>query len=92
MKTLQEKVPTVDTLLAVMSEQLKNIIKSVESIEKKLDSKVDIVDFVRLEKALDEHRRDSDLKHKETSDKVTAHTVRFAALSGAISLAAWFLK
>lgn len=86
------KLPTVDTLLAVMSEQLKNLIKSVESIEKKLDSKVDIVDFVRLETALEKYKVDNDTKHKETSDKVTAHTVRFAALSGAIGLAAWFLK
>lgn len=86
------KLPTVDTLLAVMSEQLKNLIKSVENIEKKLDSKVDIVDFVRLEKALDEHKKDNDTKHKETSEKVTAHTVRFGILSGAVGLAAWFLK
>ena len=83
---------TVDTLLAVMSEQLKNLLKSVENIEKKLDSKVDIVDFVRLEKALEEHKHESDAKHRETSDKVTAHTIRFSALSGAIALAAWFLK
>jgi len=85
-------LPTVDTLLAVMSEQLKNLIKSVENIEKKLDSKVDIVDFVRLEKSLDEHKKENDIKHKETSEKVTNHTVRFGILSGAIGLAAWFLK
>lgn len=83
---------SVDTLLAVMSEQLKNLLKSVESIEGKLDTKVNIVDFIRLEKALEEHKKDSDLKHKETSDKVTVHTVRFGALSGAVALAAWFLK
>lgn len=87
-----QKKHSVDTLLAVMSEQLKNLLKSVESIEKKLDSKVDIVDFIRLEKSLEEHKHDSDAKHKETSDKVTAHTIRFSALSGAIALAAWFLK
>lgn len=83
---------TVDILLAVMSEQLKNLLKSVESIEKKLDSKVDIVDFIRLEKTLDEHKKENDIKHKETSEKVTSHTIRFSALSGAIALAAWFLK
>ena len=92
MSEISNKRQTVDTLLAVMSEQLKNLLKSVESIEKKLDSKVDIVDFIRLEKTLEEHKKDSDIKHKETSDKVTAHTVRFGALSGAIALAAWFIK
>lgn len=92
MSEISKTRQTVDTLLAVMSEQLKNLLKSVDSIEKKLDSKVDIVDFIRLEKSLDEHKKENDLKHKETSDKVTAHTVRFSALSGAVALAAWFIK
>ena len=83
---------SVDTLLAVMSEQLKNVLKSVESIEKKLDSKVDIVDFAKLEKALEEHKKENDAKHEKASEKITAHTVRFSALSGAVALAAWFLK
>lgn len=92
MPNSSENSQSFSTIIAVMSEQLKNILKSVESIEKKLDSKVDLVDFVRLEKALDEHKKENDTKHKETSEKVTAHTIRFSTLSGAIALAAWFLK
>lgn len=92
MEEISPKHPSTDTLLAVMSEQLKNVLKSVENIEKKLDSKVDIVDFVRLEKALEDHKKDNDTKHEKSSDKITAHTVRFGALSGAVALAAWFIK
>lgn len=92
MEPLEKNHYSVDTLLALMSEQLKNVLKSVESIEKKLDSKVDIVDFVRLEKALHEHKLENDLKHKDTSDKITAHTIRLSAISGAVALAAWFIK
>lgn len=92
MSETTQKHQSTDTLLAVMSEQLKNVLESVRKIENKLDTKVDLVDFVRLEKALDKIKEDNELKHKETSEKVTAHTVRFGVLSGAVALAAWFIK
>lgn len=92
MSEISKTRETVDTLLAVMSEQLKNLLKSVESIENKLDSKVDMVDFIRLEKALEDHKKRNEEEHEKASEKITNHTVRFGALSGAVALAAWFIK
>jgi hypothetical protein len=50
--------PSVDTLLAVMSEQLKNVLKTVDSIEKKLDTKVDLESFKKLELSFNDIEKD----------------------------------
>jgi len=92
MENSQDSHPRTDTLLAVMSEQLKNVLKSVESIEKKLDSKVDLVDFVRLEKTLDEHRKENDVKHKETTDKVNSHAVKLGIGGALLTAGSWLIS
>jgi len=92
MENSQDSHPRTDTLLAVMSEQLKNVLKSVESIEKKLDSKVDLVDFVRLEKTLDDHRKENDVKHKETSEKVNGHAIKIAVGGALLTAGSWLIS
>jgi hypothetical protein len=73
---------STDTLLAVMSEQLKTLLKSVESIEKKLENKVDMSSFEKLERAFEEHRRD-------TSEKITGHTIKIALGTGILTALSW---
>jgi hypothetical protein len=77
--------PSVDTLLAVMSEQMKTLLKSVDNIEKKLETKVDLVHFEKLEKSFEEHR-------KETNDKITGHTVKLSIGAGIITALSWLIK
>ena len=74
--------PTLDTLLAVMSEQMKTLLKSVESIEKKLEAKVDLVDFSRLEKAFEKHKDD-------TEAKITGNTVKISIGAGILTALSW---
>lgn len=76
--------PSVDTLLAVMSEQLKTLLKSVDSIEKKLESKVDVVSFNKLEDAFTNHK-------KEIEDKVNAHAVKLGIGAGIATGLSWLI-
>lgn len=76
--------PSVDTLLAVMSEQLKTLLKSVDSIEKKLEAKVDQSSFNKLEEAFIIHR-------KEIEDKVNAHAVKIGVGAGIATGVSWLI-
>lgn len=77
--------PSVDTLLAVMSEQMKTLLKSVDNIEKKLENKVDISSFKELKDSFEEHR-------KETNDKITGHTVKLSIGAGLLTGLSWILN
>lgn len=83
------KHPSTDTLLAVMSTQLDTLIKKFEKLEEKLDTKIDIVSFEKLEKAFDDHKRD-------TADKINSHTIKISTGAGILTALSWafshFLK
>lgn len=80
--------PSVDTLLAVMSEQMKTLLKSVDNIEKKLENKVDLTSFRELKDSFEEHKKD-------TQEKITSHTIKIALGTGILTALSWvshFLK
>ena len=87
-----EKHQSIDTILVGMSKDINYIVKSIDSIEKKLDSKVDLVDFVRLEKTLDDHRKENDVKHKETSEKVNGHAIKIAVGGALLTAGSWLIS
>ena len=92
MENLKQKKHSTDTLLALMNLTLEKIEKSVDNIEKKLEAKVDIVDFVRLEKSLDEHKKESELRHKETSEKVNSHAVKIGIGASLLTAGSWLIS
>jgi len=77
--------PSVDTILAGMSKDISYIVKSIDSIERKLEAKVDIIHFEKLESAFEEHR-------KETNNKITGHTVKLSLGAGIITALSWLIK
>lgn len=83
MSSSLENHPSVDTLLAVMSEQLKTLLKNVENIEKKLENKVDILSFNELKEAFNDHKKD-------TNDKITGHTIKISLGAGILTAVSWF--
>lgn len=85
MENSSNKHPSVDTLLAVMSEQLKTLLKSVDNIEKKLEAKVDQSAFNKLEEAFIVHR-------KEIEDKVNAHAVKIGVGAGIATGLSWLIN
>lgn len=87
-----EKHQSIDTILVGMSKDINYIVKSIDSIEKKLESKVDFADFSRLEKVLDDHKKDSDAKHKETTDKVNSHAVKLGIGGALLTAGSWLLS
>lgn len=80
---------TVDTILAVMSEQMKTLLKSVDNIEKKLESKVDMVHFEKLEHSFEEHRKETQTAIETQAKKVNDHTVRLSVIGGGIAVLSW---
>jgi hypothetical protein len=88
MENLSNNHPSVDTLLAVMSEQMKTLLKSVDNIEKKLENKVDLTSFRELKDSFEEHKKD-------TQEKITGHTIKIALGTGILTALSWashFLK
>lgn len=92
MQENNNKIPTVDTLLAVMSEQLKTLLESVRKIENKLEAKVDLVDFLRLEKVIEEIKKENDARHKETSDKVNSHAIKLGIGGALLTVGSWIVS
>ncbi len=85
MSSLEQKHPSVDTLLAVMSEQMKTLLKSVDNIEKKLENKVDITSFKELKDSFEEHK-------KETSDKINSHAVKIGVGGALLTAGSWIVS
>lgn len=84
MDSSENKHPSTDTLLAVMSEQMKTLLKSVDNIEKKLESKVDLVHFEKLERSFEEHK-------KETVEKINTHAVKLGIGSVLVIATSWVI-
>lgn len=84
MPEISSKTPSIDTLLAVMSNQLDTLIKKFEKLEEKIEGKVDYISFDKLEKAFEEHK-------KETDSKIDAHTVKLTVGSTIVLCASWFV-
>jgi hypothetical protein len=85
MDSLENKHPSVDTLLAVMSIQMGTLLKSVENIEKKLESKVDLVHFEKLERSFEEHK-------KETVEKINGHAVKIGIGTALLTAGSWLIS
>lgn len=85
MADISQKHPSTDTLLAVMSTQLDTLIKKFEKLEEKLDTKIDIVSFEKLERAFDEHKR-------ETAEKINSHTVKISTGAGILTALSWAIS
>lgn len=81
----REKHQSVDTLLAVMSEQMKALLKSVDNIEKKIENKVDITSFKELKESFEEHK-------KETSDKINDHSVKIGIGAALMTAGSWIVS
>lgn len=77
--------PTVDTILAVMANDLKNLIKSVEKIERGLESKVDLTSFHELKESFEDHKKD-------TSEKLSTHSTRLATGAGILIALSWAIS
>lgn len=77
-----KKHHSTDTLLAVMSNQLDTLLKKFEKLENKLDTKIDIVSFEKLERAFDEHK-------KETAEKINSHTIKISTGAGILTALSW---
>jgi len=85
MESPREKHQSVDTLLAVMSEQMKTLLKSVDNIEKKLENKVDITSFKELRDSFEEHK-------KETSLKINDHSVKIGIGAALMTAGSWVIS
>lgn len=85
MESSDNKHPSTDTLLAVMSEQMKTLLKSVDNIEKKLESKVDLVHFEKLERSFEEHKR-------ETIEKINGHAVKIGVGAALLTAGSWLIS
>lgn len=81
----EDKHPSVDTLLAVMSEQMKTLLKSVDNIEKKLENKVDITSFRELKESFEDHK-------KETSLKINDHSVKIGIGAALMTAGSWVIS
>lgn len=79
------KHPSVDTLLAVMSEQMKTLLKSVDNIEKKIENKVDIASFKELRDSFEEHK-------KETVEKINQHAIKISAGAAMLTVGSWLIS
>jgi len=84
MDSSEQKHASLDTLLAVMSEQMKTLLKSVDNIEKKLESKVDMVHFEKLERSFEEHK-------KETMEKINGHAVKIGVGAALLTAGSWLI-
>lgn len=76
---------STDTLLAVMSSQLDTLIKKFEKLEEKLDTKVDLIHFEKLEKSFEEHK-------KETIEKINGHAIKLSLGAGILTAISWFIN
>lgn len=85
MSEISSKPPNIDTLLAVMSNQLDTLIKKFEKLEEKIEGKVDNLSFAKLEKAFEDHK-------KETNSKIDAHTIKITIGSTILLCASWFVS
>lgn len=85
MKNQDEQSPSLDTLLAVMSKDIGYIVKSIDNIEKKLESKVDLVHFEKLEKSFEEHK-------KETVEKINGHAVKIGIGASLLTAGSWLIS
>ena len=85
MKTPEEQSPSLDTLLAVMSKDIGYIVKSIDNIEKKLETKVDLVHFEKLEKSFEEHK-------KETVEKINGHAVKIGIGASLLTAGSWLIS
>lgn len=85
MDSSEQKHPSVDTLLAVMSEQMKTLLKSVDNIEKKLENKVDITSFKELRESFEEHK-------KETALKINDHSVKLGIGAALVTAGSWVIS
>ena len=81
-----QKHQSVDTLLAVMSEQMKTLLKSVDNIEKKLENKVDITSFRELKESFEDNNKETYLKINDHSVKIGIGAALMTAGSWVISL------
>lgn len=85
MDSSENKHPSTDTLLAVISEQMKNLLKSVDNIEKKLENKVDISSFRELRDSFEEHK-------KETVEKINGHAVKIGIGAALLTAGSWLVS
>jgi GTPase involved in cell partitioning and DNA repair len=95
MENSSKKNYSVDTLLALMSQQLETLLKSVDNIEKKLETKVDLIHFQKLEDSFEEHKKDTQTAMEKQSEKVTEHTIKIGIIGGVLTVLSWvahFLK
>lgn len=85
MDSSENKHPSVDTLLASMSKDIGYIVKSIDNIERKLEAKVDLVHFEKLEKSFEEHR-------KETDEKINGHAVKIGVGTALLTAGSWLIS
>ncbi len=85
MDSSENKHPSVDTILAGMSKDIGYIVKSIDNIERKLESKVDLVHFEKLEKSFEEHK-------KETVDKINSHAVKIGIGTALLTAGSWLIS
>lgn len=71
------------TLLMVISSKMDTIIEDVREIKDELKLRVHLNDFNDLKKSFEEHK-------KETSEKITSHTVKLTIGSTILLCASWF--
>jgi hypothetical protein len=85
MDSLDTKHPSVDTLLASMSKDIGYIVKSIDNIERKLETKVDLVHFEKLEKSFEEHK-------KETVEKINDHAMKLGVGAALLTAGSWLIS
>lgn len=91
MNSQEQKHQSVDTLLAVMSEQMKTLLKSVDNIEKKLEAKVDMVHFEKLERSFEEHKKETADAIEKQATEINAHAVKIGIGAALISAGSWLV-
>lgn len=89
METSSKSHPSIDTLLAVMSTQLDTLLTSVEKIEKKLEAKADLADFIRIEKSIDDHKKDTTIALEKVHDKINSNTTKISLGAGILTALSW---
>ena len=85
MDSSDQKHPSVDTILAGMSKDIGYIVKSIDNIERKLEAKVDMVHFEKLEASFEEHK-------KETVDKINEHAVKLGIGAALLTAGSWLFS
>lgn len=80
------------TLLMVISSKMDDIRNDIREIKDEMKFKVHVDDFTRLEKVIEENKKDNDTRHKEIADKVNSHTVKISIGGALLTGVLWLLN